>query len=381
MAEMVLSIAACTPKCNVVVSIPVHNEEAMIERCLLGLAGQIVSRDFEVLLFLNNCVDRSRQAIEALAASLPFRVHLVSEELRPEHANAGHARRLAMQHAAGLVAKDGVLLTSDADSVAAPDWLAVNLAEIEAGADAVAGMALIDGRDVRVLPGRLLEEECGCAVLAELLDQIDWLIDPDLSDPWPRHTQHSGASIAVRAPVFVACGGIPPVPVSEDRMFFERLRRMDAKIRHSRDAVVTVSGRLAGRAVGGMADTLRRRLARPDVWLDEIVEPPENRVRRARARKMFRAVWGQKVTPGLAFGLARALRVAQDTMEGSLGLPYFGAAWAEIEASSPILRRRRIRTRHLQRAIAQARLWVAQQDAKPPMVVEAASGVPAMAAE
>eukprot|EP01037_Dinobryon_pediforme_P001475 gene1479-1496_t len=381
-AGVVSKFATLRSQCNVVVSIPVHNEGAMIERCLFGLARQISSSDFEVLLFLNNCVDGSRQVVEDVATSLPFKLHVVSAQLRPEHANAGHARRLAMRRAADLVAPEGVLLTTDADSVAAPDWLAVNLAEIEAGADAVAGMAVIDSQDTRGLPERLLAEEHGCAHLAQLLDEIDWLIDPDLVDPWPRHTQHSGASIAVRASAFRAAGGIPPVPVSEDRLFFDRLKRIDAKVRHSRHAVVTVSGRLHGRATGGMADTLRRRLRRPDPWLDEMVEPPERRARRARARKLFRSIWGMKVAPGLAFGLARALGVRQETMAASLALPHFGAAWAEIEACSATLRRRRIRTCHLERAIAQAQRLVEQLALERCVAANhSVAEIPAMAAE
>jgi hypothetical protein len=107
-----------------------------------------------------------------------------------------------------------------------------------------------------------------------------------------------------------------------------------------------------------MADTLRRRFTRPDPWLDEMLEPPERRVQRARARKLCRSLWGLQVTPDLAFGMARALGVSLDTMKASLSLPHFGAAWAEIEACSASLHPRRIRTPHLDRSIAQARMLV-----------------------
>jgi hypothetical protein len=108
--------------------------------------------------------------------------------------------------------------------------------------------------------------ECG---YDKLLDQIHALLDPDPFDPWPRHTEHSGASLAVTLEAYRRAGGIPPMAVGEDRAFAEALRRVDAHIRHAPTVRVIVSGRIIGRAAGGMADTICRRLTRPDEMLDE----------------------------------------------------------------------------------------------------------------
>ncbi|WP_457836115.1 hypothetical protein, partial [Staphylococcus aureus] len=70
-------------------------------------------------------------------------------------------------------------------------------------------------------------------------------------------------------------GGLEPTPLGEDRAFADRLRRADCRIRHAPEVWVTVSGRIEGRAVGGMADTIRRRLSRPDTLLDDRLEPAE----------------------------------------------------------------------------------------------------------
>jgi hypothetical protein len=105
-----------------------------------------------------------------------------------------------------------------------------------------------------------------------LLDQIAALLDPDLADPWPRHDEENGATLAVRVAAWQRAGGIPAVPVGKDRAFVAALRRVDAHIRHAPEVWMTVSGRLEGRARGGMADTMRRRMQAADMMLDERLE-------------------------------------------------------------------------------------------------------------
>ncbi|MET5012917.1 hypothetical protein AAHH80_37995, partial [Burkholderia pseudomallei] len=59
-------------------------------------------------------------------------------------AHAGWARRAAMDAAVAWLEEEGTaeaatLLTTDADSIVPPDWVAANLAALGSGADAVAG--------------------------------------------------------------------------------------------------------------------------------------------------------------------------------------------------------------------------------------------------
>ena len=77
------------------------------------------------------------------------------------------------------------------------------------------------------------------------------------------------------------------------------MRRIDARIRHAPDVLVTVSGRLEGRAEGGMADTLRRRLVRPDEWLDDCIEPAADRLRRATIRSRLRSIRDEALRHGM----------------------------------------------------------------------------------
>src|SRR6202034_1256089 len=147
--------------------------------------------------------------------------------------------------------------------------------------------------------------------------------------PWPRHCEHSGASIAVTVDAYQRAGGIPAVALGEDRAFFEALRRVDARIRHASKVRVVVSGRIHGRAAGGMADTIRRRIVRPDDMLDESLEPALDAARRARMRRLARLAWSiRDACDRFMPMLSQALLMPSMELWKALSLPHFGAAWA-----------------------------------------------------
>ena len=281
-----------------------------------------------------------------------FPLDIIEHQFLPEHQNAGQARRLAMEHAAKSMSSDGVLLCTDADAQVAPDWLAANMSHIRNGADAVAGRALIDPVDAAAIPAILHEDDARECAYAAMLDEIDWLLDPDPADPWPRHAEHSGASICVTAEAFRRSGGIPPVPVGEDRAFFNALRRIDARLRHAPDVWVTVSGRIHGRATGGMADTIRRRLTTQDLFLDDALEPAIARVQRARLRRKLRRLFDRKgpATTELSHGLGCTPAV----LAAAFHCGTFGMAWEMVEAQSAALSRAPVPVAALPHETAQA---------------------------
>jgi hypothetical protein len=254
--------------------------------------------------------------------------------------SAGYARHLAMEHVA-RGSTDGVLLTTDADGRVASDWVAANVAAIRAGADAVAGRAIIDPVDALLIPQELHVDdafECG---YGEILDEIASLLDPDPSDPWPRHTEHSGASIAVTVDAYRRAGGMPLAPMGEDREFFRRLQLIDARIRHAPDVTVTVSGRTVGRAQGGMADTILRRLEKPDEWLDDRLEPPDDFTRRVGLRGALRRIWSSGHEEQLG-AIADELHVRQSWLVDVMMSSSFGELWERTEAYCPSLIRKRV---------------------------------------
>ena len=296
-----------------VVAVPVRDEAERIGDCLLALDGQGEGPAPGILLLVNNTTDATVPRVAELAPSLRCPVRVVQREYAPGWAHAGQARRDAMQEADDRAPAGVPLLTTDADGQVEPGWLRANLRHLARGAQAVFGQAVIDPAEAHAIPPALHEADAREVAYAALLDEIEWLLDPDPVDPWPRHTEHSGASIAVTREVFRAVGGVPAVALGEDRAFAAALRRADARIVHATDARVVVSGRILGRAAGGMADTIRRRLAAPDMALDEALEPVLDRVRRMKRRRAARAAHAGGAEP-------------------------FGAVWERLDAACPMSR-------------------------------------------
>jgi hypothetical protein len=337
---------------DAVIGIPVKNEAGLIGDCLQAVDTASRGLRVAVLLLLNNCADGTAHAVRAL--SLACAVHIVEHDFPPALAGAGRARRLAMQHAARLAGPDTALMTTDADGRVAPDWIAANLRALAAGADAVCGRIEIDPVEALVIPPALHDDDAQECEYDRLLDEIAWLLDPDPYDPWSRHTQESGATLAVTKAAFERCGGIPDMASGEDRGFVAALRRIDARVRHAPEPLVIVSARLWGRAPGGMAETIRRRMRSPDPFIDDRLEPATDAARRATLRNGLRRHHGRLPAPPLA-ALATALDLPVQAIAAALGEPAFGAAWNTIEAASPVLVRRLVATADLARQTVLAR--------------------------
>ena len=336
---------------SVAVAIPARDEAAHIEGCLRALDEQIGAQIDHIVL----CVNNSADATATIARSMTFRtgteLHVLEPILPPPQANAGHARRFAMELAAERVGEDGVILTTDADAVVDSQWLAENLAALRAGADAVAGWVDLDTEDWAKIPMQLHEDDARECAYDALCDRIHGYLDPDPFDPLPRHTQHSGASIAVTARFYALAGGMPAVETGEDRAFFTALRHVDARIRHAPNCHVSVSGRMEGRAAGGMADTIRRRMVSPDLYLDDRLEPADACARRADLRRRLRACLADHSLAAEFAGDVRldAVWVMALVTSGSLG-----RAWSAIETHSPVLQRQRVAVADLPEQMARA---------------------------
>jgi GT2 family glycosyltransferase len=343
------------PKLSMV-AIPVREEAERIGRCLAALAHQSVPADHVVLL-LNNCRDRTAEVVRQLPKA-HHRLHIVECSLGEPIASAGFARALAMKHAASLAAlsrnEEAVVLTTDADSEVPDNWIEANLRAIEQGADAVCGMAVIDPLEALLIPRNLHEDDAREVAYGRLLDEIASLVLPDPADPWPRHTEDSGASIAIRTSMLQRVGGMPCLQSGEDRALIERLRLIDARVRHDPKISVVVSGRIEGRAQGGMADTIRRRIVKQDEFADDRIEPAWGAFYRTRMKRRFSLLW-QKPTDVPIYRLARLLAIAPKLLMEAVSTPYFGLAWSRIERASSLLSPQRVRFVDLPREMAIAR--------------------------
>jgi hypothetical protein len=320
------------------VAIPARDEAERIAACIEALDMQSGARLDAIVLLVNNTTDETARIARSVRVHPQTVLHVVERALAAEQATAGYARRLAMEAAASLAGPQGVLLTTDADGLVDPDWLAANLAALDAGADAVAGWVELHPIEWGQIPNRLHEDDAREVAYDTLCDEIHGRLDPDPADPMPRHTQHSGASIALTVRSYTLCGGVPPIPCGEDRALIAALRRVDARIRHAPEVHLTVSGRTEGRSAGGMADTIRRRLTQPDRFIDDRLEPAADCARRAMSRAALRVVYDNPTRDILP--LADALRVDPALLSLCLTEPYFGQAWERVECRSPVLARK-----------------------------------------
>ncbi|HEX6144918.1 MAG TPA: glycosyltransferase, partial [Geminicoccaceae bacterium] len=257
------------PDLAAVVVVPVHDEAGHLPHLIEALAGQRAveaaggRHGYEVILLFSDCRDGSPEVAAAAARRFPdFVLHRV--DVGPDGAalNVGMARRLLMDAAVRRLRKvgrerRGVILTTDADTCVAPDWLAANLGEIEAGADAVGGQVLVQPADLARLEPGLRRRYLLHHAYQRLISHLEGLIDPDPEDPLPRHHQHASASLAVAAQTYLEAGGMPALASGEDEAFWRALRRSGARFRHSVRVRTLTSGRLDGRLVAGLAPTIK----------------------------------------------------------------------------------------------------------------------------
>ena len=351
-----------------VVAIPVRDEEKRLPACLRALArqsdrsGQSISpAQVRIVVFANNCTDQSASIARNLGRALSLDIRVVEEELPPAVAHAGAARRAAMDMAEAWLMETGdptgVILTTDADSQVAPDWIAENLAAFELGAEAVLGRIDLDD-DGKLLPAALHRRGELEDAYEKLLTELSWLLDPLAHNPWPHHATISGATLGITRSAYCRVGRLPRVPLGEDKALVDLLSRADASIRYCPTVHVITSGRTKGRAPGGVADTLAIRSKEPDAFCDEALEP----FRTAFARAAWRACLRRRHGAGrlaLDQDWAEKLEISPREVDDLIQESAFGAIWAAIEFRSPLFARRLLRPAELPEQIAIARRWLA----------------------
>lgn len=353
---------------STIVAIPACNEAERIGACLAALAvqrdryGSPLSEDgFEVLVLANNCTDDTVAVAEGIARSIPQRVAVIDERLSAEMSNAGWARKRAMDLAIDRLdefGNAGVVMTTDADSSVSPTWVWSNLQELAKGVDCVAGYVDATPTEIVSLGGSFLRRGRLEDTYLRLVAEIVACCDPRPHDPWPNHRVSSGASLAVTTEAYRAIGGLPARPLGEDAALTASLEDAGFKVRHSLDVTVQTSCRLSGRATGGAADTMQRRLSDLDAPCDEDLEPALHLTRRALCRSLFRKAW-MGVVDADAFS-ARILIRPDFVPRLRAEEATFLEAWEAISVASPVLSRRRtLRPSELPREICAARLVLA----------------------
>jgi cellulose synthase/poly-beta-1,6-N-acetylglucosamine synthase-like glycosyltransferase len=245
---------------RIAVAVPARNEAERLGACLerlTTLERDDRVRSLAVVVLANNCEDGTVEAAESIAEAWPGTVRVRAVTLSAGRANAGWARRLALDAAAEhLASPHDVLMSTDADTWPAPDWVRRTLDHLDRGWDAVAGLARLDPREVRRLPAGYRRRFAQIRRYQASLDRLK--AARDASEPWPRHFYEGGASMALTLSAYRAIGGAPTPSVGEDKALFDAVRRAGGRVRHPTDVRVVTSARLQGRASGGASDTLAR---------------------------------------------------------------------------------------------------------------------------
>ncbi len=262
------ALAAPPPALRACVVIPARNEEARIVRCLEALARQcdlagaplpLVS--FEIILLLNNCDDSTAQIARKVRQRYPeLQLHVAETEYRPPEDHVGKARQALFEAASRrfrfLERPRGLILSMDADSRVNPDWIAQNEAEIAKGVDGVGGRILLEPKDLAALPREVRKFFLLDIGYRRALEEMQDLYAPNRHDPFPRHHQHFGSSLAVTASAYERAGGMPLRPFREDVALYRAIVDSGGRFRHSENVRVYTSGRMKGRAHGGLADAI-----------------------------------------------------------------------------------------------------------------------------
>lgn len=233
-----------------------------------------------VCLLLDGCTDASAILAADYGATSRHRVRIGRAAVAP--ANAGRARRRAM--AMGLeVLTDGLLLTTDADSRPAPDWLAAMVAGL-AQADLVAGRIVRRGDRPNRLQDRLEAYYDALFALRRRLDPVPWEAEVT-------HHHAGGANLGVRATAYRALGGFEPLPSGEDARLLDDAARAGLRVRRDAACVVRTSDRRHGRAEHGLALSLRQL---DDVGLAAIrVTHPDDAAWQYRMQAIARAAFDE----------------------------------------------------------------------------------------
>ncbi len=238
---------------QVVVVVPARDEQEAIGGTLRGVCAaldQARRRGLVEAGVVEVVAHRCTDATEARARSvLRGRVgaHVTVDE---ESVSVGQVRDRAVRRGLGRLEhrpRDTWMLSTDADTRVGPGWVTdILTAAASTGVVGVVGLARLDGWYGGPAGAAAYE-----AVIAAKMRSSP-------ADPLHQHDHVYAANLAVRADAYLDVGGFSHLAHGEDQALVDALDARGRPLLRTRSVVVTTSGRLVGRAGGGLAEHLAR---------------------------------------------------------------------------------------------------------------------------
>ncbi len=328
---------------KVCVIVPVRNEAKDLAKTLEALCNQVDGngirldpKSYEVLVLVNNSTDNSFQIARNYARKFPdFRLCVENIFLSEEQAHIGTVRRLLMDEAYNRMLcannPDGIIASTDGDTIVDSQWIFHIMAEIADGNDAVGGRILTEkmGGSARLFHLRDVTYRC-------LLTQAESLIDPQIHNPFPCHFQYFGANMAVTCKMYEQAGRLPKLPFLEDLAFHKALMLQDARIRKSFKVKVYTSTRINGRVMIGFSEQLKKWKEEEEANKTQMVEEVAPLLQMFGIRNRLRKCWcdftkKQFIIQNEIDEMASILRVnAEWLLDKIITANYFGSLWDSV---------------------------------------------------
>lgn len=282
---------------KVCVIVPVKDEAETILKTLDSLRiqkhrnGTFVSfQNYEVLILANNCQDQTYAIIKEYQSHYPKFPLQVEEILFSEQrAHIGTARRFLMDMAYNrfdfLDKPNGIIASTDGDTRVDTYWISEIIREMEKGCDVVGGEIITD------IEIGFSDYHLQDIYYRNLIARLEFIIDPQIHNPWPSHFQCFGASFAINCQMYKKAGRLPPIPYLEDVAFNKALELKDAKIRKSPTVKVYTSSRTSGRVEKGLSQQLAWFESLKNANMELKVESAESIISKLKFRRLFRDLW------------------------------------------------------------------------------------------
>ncbi len=328
---------------KVSVIVPARNESRNLRKTLDALRLQtdidgvpLNPLIYEVLLLVNNSSDKTFAIAKNYQKKYSgFPLHIAGVHLPASKANIGFVRRILMDEAYRRLTesgnRNGIIASTDGDTFVDTCWVYYIIKEISNGCDAVGGRILTRSHRSNARLYHLRD-----VAYRSLLARAESIIDPEEHDPWPRHFQYFGASMAVTCSTYQLVGRLPQVPYLEDNAFHQALQRMDVRIRKTPAVKAYTSTRLSGRVKVGFSEQLKKWSGYIKHGHTQEVEPAEAWLVKFRSRQMLRQCRESYLKDGFydvktLQSVAEALFLKHDWLHKELITnQYFGLLWEKV---------------------------------------------------